>query len=110
MQTELPPCPICYTIMVGKVTVTTRQRLPVDPGDLILCAGCAGILGVTRDRRFVALTSLEIDELPEEFRTLTYAGREALVDEWMRLGNAPTIYAWVMCEMRRKKQREQCKQ
>lgn len=100
-----PLCPICYMPVHSFQSVHADKR-PPDVGDVIVCRGCAGLLQLRSDRQLHALTGTWIASVPGEFRDLMYEAREALVDEWIKSGTPPTMYAWVMVEMRRKKERE----
>lgn len=99
-----PFCPICYTPVRGVFALQADNAFTV--GSVVVCSSCAGISQLQADRQLHALTHAEIEAASGDDRAAIYAAREKLVDEWIKSGTPPTIYAWVMVEMRRKKERE----
>lgn len=97
-----PKCPLCDSSIQGYSAVIDVRTSPPDAGDVLVCEGCGGYMRFDAHMQLVLLTEPHLDALDPDFRLLMEHARDRLVDKWMAT-KPPTLFAWVHCEVRRKK-------
>ena len=98
---KAPSCPLCNVVLREYVGVTGSAA--PEPGDLVICQGCAGYLTFDTGMRLHLISRAYLELLDGDFQLLMTSAREELIDLWTRT-HPPTIFAWALVEARRKKE------
>lgn len=79
---ELPPsaCPDCGYQTDAATSATKSEESRPSPGDVSICMRCSAFLRFDDNMHLVALTSLELRELPKVTRDMLHRARKVLHD------------------------------
>lgn len=100
MEKEGIECPLCASRVVG------LDGLTPPPGNMMVCPGCAGILYRNRLAQVELVDPKEVFALRPDLYEQCYETRDALIQEWDRTEQYPTMFAWVCVQVYRENQRK----